>query len=75
MQLPLRRWHGQISHVNFVAGYFLTPKGREVTPRWGSWVSPLCVWAIFDHGFFFAWRARPTRIDRQWALALRTRGG
>ena len=74
MRLPLRGWRGQPGHLNFVAGYFLTAQGREVTPRWGTWVSPLCVCAIFDCGWYFAWRWPPSRMDRQWALALRTRG-
>jgi len=74
MRLPLRRWRGDLTHLNFQAGQLITPIGRVVKPIWGQWVSPLCVVAIFSQGFYFAWRQPSRKTDRRWALALRTRG-
>ncbi len=73
MRLPLRRWRGDLTHLNFQAGQLITPTGRVVKPVLGQWVSPLCVVAICSQGFYVAWRQPSRKTDRRWALALRTR--
>lgn len=73
MRLPLRQWRGGQTYLLFQAGQMLTAKGQAVTPCWGHWVSPLCVFALFNQGYYFAWRLPGRKTDRLWALALRTR--